>query len=206
MGRNYPQINRVRTAPEASAAGSGIVVMIKSTRGTRTAPSPRPSVPSMIEVDWRRRSSLGTTAGKTVSVSLNGETTTSSEPSAKKEPKKDSSLPSFLQGSRVQPRTAQEMYANDESDEDMEDAEGLVATQAARQASESWKPVDRGGAVHLGARGGWAAVTSPRRRSSRKLVEEEEEVVVESDDDAGVAWTPYTKDDAQIGTLFAPAS
>ena len=76
----------------------------------------------------------------------------------------------------------------------MEDAEGLVATAAARQASESWKPVDRGGAVHLGARGGWAAVTSPRE-VVEEVVEEEEEVVVESDDDAGVAWTPYTKDD-----------
>ena len=80
----------------------------------------------------------------------------------------------------------------------MEDAEGLVATQAARQASESWKPVDRGGAVHLGARGGWAAVTSPRE-VVEEVVEEEEEVVVESDDDAGVAWTPYTRDDAQAG-------
>ena len=105
--------------------------------------------------------------GQTVSVSLNGETTTSSEPSAKKEPKKDSSLPSFLQGSRVQPRTAQEML-QDESDEDMEDAEGLVATQAARQASESWKPVDRGGAVHLGCSGrvGGRHVAAGGRRGS----------------------------------------
>ena len=85
-----------------------------------------------------------------MSVSLNGETTTSSEPSAKKEPKKDSSLPSFLQGSACsadRPRNVCE----DESDEDMEDAEGLAwRRRPGRQASESWKPVDRGGAVHLG--------------------------------------------------------
>ena len=141
--------------------------------------------------------------GQTVSVSLNGETTTSTD-QPKKEAKKDSSLPSFLQGSRVQPRTAQDML-QDESDEEMEDAEGLVATQAARQASESWKPVDRGGAVHLGARGGWAAVTSPRE-VVEEVVEEEEEVVVESDDDAGVAWTPYTKDDSRLGYVFVPSS
>ena len=34
--------------------------------------------------------------------------------------------------------------------------------------------------------------------------EEEEEVVVESDDDAGVAWTPYTSDDARLGYVFVP--
>ena len=104
----------------------------------------------------------------------------------------------------MQPRTAQDMMM-EESDEDMEGAEGLVATQAARQASESWKPVDRGGAVHLGARGGWAAVTSPREVVEEEVVEEEE-VVVESDDDAGVAWTPYTKDDSRLGYVFVPSN
>ena len=97
-----------------------------------------------------------------------------------------------------------ENQGKDESDEEMEE-EGLVATQAARQASESWKPVDRGGAVHLGARGGWAAVTSPREVVEEEVVEEEE-VVVESDDDAGVAWTPYTKDDSRLGYAFVPSS
>jgi len=37
-------------------------------------------------------------------------------------------------------------------------------------------------------------------------VVEEEEVVVESDDDAGVAWTPYTKDDSRLGYVFVPSN
>ena len=48
-------------------------------------------------------------------------------------------------------------------------------------------------------------MTSPREVVEEEVVEEEE-VVVESDDDAGVAWTPYTKDDSRLGHVFVPSS
>ena len=138
--------------------------------------------------------------GQTVSVSIDGSNAKEAA-LKKKEAEKDSSLPSFLKGSRVQPKTAREMFAGDESDEDMEE-EGLAATQAARAASENWQPVDRGGAVHLGARGGWGIVDEAPADVVESEVVVEEAVPVESDDDAGVAWTPYTTDDPRLGYVF----
>ena len=64
-----------------------------------------------------------------------------------------------------------------------------MATQAARQASESWKPVDRARQCTR-VEGGWAGhVASGGEGGSVRR----RRVVVEGDDDAGVAWTPYAQ-------------
>ena len=170
LPRNMPSENRERgvggwlgAKSRADEAGAPRVL---NADGTITAPKNRSGLSSALFARNER--------GQTVTVDLHGDGDDPSTkgPASPRKPAKDSSLPEFLRGSRV---TAKELLAAEGDDDDDMDDDAAGATGngeaylAAKAASKTATDEGRGGAVRLGARGGWGeVVVDPGNRPSPK--------------------------------------
>ena len=133
--------------------------------------------------------------GQTVTVDLGTGDGDENPASPREGPAKDSSMPDFLRGSRV--LTAKELLEADESDDDDDEPDAAHAGAAYRAAkAEAEKEPDgggRGGAVTLGARGGWGDVVvdappSPPKRHKAGDAPPPPPPPPPDDDDDSVMW------------------